>query len=245
MSDDIVGTSGSTYSPAIAKASAYQKWIFDALAPAVGSSLLEVGVGSAPFLEWYQSLKFWYPADIDQNAIAHAVELCRRLHPDVETTGIAGDAGDPQFWTKAPEGVDSIIAVNVLEHIRDEAAFLRGAYETLHPMKGKIGLFVPALSGLYGTMDAAAGHYRRYTKCGLYKILTDANFKVTSIYYMNFAGVLYWWWNGKVKKITRLDDPGLNKSISRMDQIAVPIIRALEGAIHPPIGQSLVAIAES
>jgi len=245
MSDETVRTSGGTYSPAIVEASAYQRWIFDALSPAVGSSLLEVGVGSAPFLAWYESLSSWHPADVDRDAVTRAVELCCQRHSDTKTSGIVGDAGDPHFWTEVPMGIDSVIAVNVLEHIRDDASFLRGAYGALRFAEGRIGLFVPALPVLYGTMDEAAGHYRRYTKRGLHRMLTDAHFTVIDIRYMNFAGMFYWWWKGNVKKVRQLDDPELNTSIRNIDTYALPVIRTLERIIHPPVGQSLVAIAQA
>jgi len=241
MSDRPIGQE--TFSPAIGKAAAYQRWIFDLIKPAIGSRLLEIGVGSVPFSRLYPPLISWYPADIDSTMVAEAVQIGSDRLPSTQILGIVGDAGTSEFWNKvrAHHQPDSIIAVNVMEHILDDVGFLKNAFDVLpEDGSGRMALFVPALPSIYGSMDASAGHYRRYRKNGLASLATSVGFEIESLQYVNAPGILYWWWRGKVRKTTDLTDPMLLDSISRIDRYAVPLIRMVEDRISPPIGQSLV-----
>ena len=61
---------------------------------------------------------------------------------------------------------ETVIAVNVLEHVERDAEFLRAAHLTLTP-GGSLLLLVPAVPRIYGSLDKAFDHYRRYTRSGL------------------------------------------------------------------------------
>ncbi|QQR60728.1 class I SAM-dependent methyltransferase [Candidatus Uhrbacteria bacterium] len=231
-----------TFNPAISKAMGYQRWIFDLMKPVIGLHVLEIGVGSAPFVGLYSGIRRWYPCDIDSKSVARALEIGTSALPGVQIKGYVGDAGSDAFWDQLSESEpDTVIAVNVMEHVKDDALFLRRIYQVFDRSgSGSVGLFVPALPFIYGSMDASAGHYRRYTRSGLMKLCQDAGFVVEHIQYVNFPGIFYWWWRGKIRKTRDLADPGLENSISKIDQYAVPIIRFFEDRVPPPIGQSLV-----
>ena len=51
---------------------------------------------------------------------------------------------------------------NVLEHIEDDAAAVR-RFRSVLPEGGRLVILVPALPALYGSIDEAIGHFRRYT----------------------------------------------------------------------------------
>ena len=231
-----------TFNPAISNAMGYQRWIFDLMKPVIGRHVLEIGVGSAPFVRLYSGICRWYPCDIDSKSVVRALEIGASVLPGVQIKGYVGDAGSDVFWDQLSESEpDTVIAVNVMEHVKDDALFLRRIYQVFDRSgSGSVGLFVPALPFIYGSMDASAGHYRRYTRSGLMKLCQDAGFVVEHIQYVNFPGIFYWWWRGKIRKTRDLADPGLENSISKIDQYAVPIIRFFEDRVPPPIGQSLV-----
>ena len=134
---------------------------------------------------------------------------------------------------------DSVVAVNVLEHVEDDVALLRAARAALAPT-GKVLLFVPALMPLYGSLDRAFGHVRRYTKGSLEAALRGAGLRPIRIRYFNLPGVATWFLAGRVLRRTTL----WPADVRRYDRWVVPWMTRLERRWEPPVGQSLVAVAE-
>jgi SAM-dependent methyltransferase len=58
--------------------------------------------------------------------------------------------------------VDSVVAINVLEHLEEDVCVLKAMGATVVP-GGKLVLLVPSYPSLYGEFDRAVGHVRRYT----------------------------------------------------------------------------------
>ena len=113
-------------------------------------------------------------------------------------SALLGDIGDPALVTRfSREQLDTVVAVNVLEHIRDDVSALRHVACILSSL-GRVILLVPALPLLYGTMDEADGHYRRYTLRGLVHKLQASGLKAVRMFYFNILGVLGWFVNGRV-----------------------------------------------
>jgi SAM-dependent methyltransferase len=133
---------------------------------------------------------------------------------------------------------DSVVAVNVLEHVERPPEFLRAARQTLVP-GGALLLLVPALPALYGSLDAAFEHYRRYTRSELAASLRDAGFKIETLHYLNFVGVAAWFAAGRVLRRRTLG----RTQVRFYDRWVIPWLRRIESRVHPPIGQSLLAIA--
>ena len=75
-------------------------------------------------------------------------------HADVAALG----ADDRKF--------DSVVLVNVLEHIDDDVGALADLRELLEP-GGRLCVFVPAFDGLYSDFDRRIGHRRRYRRSQL------------------------------------------------------------------------------
>ena len=97
---------------------------------------------------------------------------------------------------------------------------------------------VPAHQALFGPMDSAIGHHRRYSRASLDALLTEAGFEAPETRYFNAASIVGWWLNGKVLRRTM---PG-GSQIRLFDRL-VPVLRAAEEVIRPPFGLSLIAAA--
>jgi hypothetical protein len=133
--------------------------------------------------------------------------------------------------------MDSVIAVNVIEHIRDDAEFLQRTFSALAP-GGTVVLFAPALGVLYGTLDESFEHYRRYSKPELIRMLTQARFSMEKVLYLNFVGIFTWFLAGRVLRRRTLRPA----QVRLYDRWVVPWISKAERLWEPPLGQSLLAI---
>ena len=145
----------------------------------------------------------------------------------------------------------------VFEHIKDDEAAFENSFSLL-TQGGKLLLFVPAGPKIYGGLDVDMGHYRRYTKEGLVSKAERAGFKIIDCYYTNFIGYFLWWGRGKFlsqlldKSHSRPDresiqmnqGPRIDKIFAQFVNLIIAPLLYLEKIIHPPIGQSLVLIAQ-
>jgi len=87
------------------------------------------------------------------------------------------------------EPVDFVYSMNVLEHIKDDAAAILEIRETLSP-GGIFLLYVPAFPILYTAMDSRVGHFRRYRLTPLCQLLKDQGFEVQAARYVDSLGFL-------------------------------------------------------
>ncbi len=136
------------------------------------------------------------------------------------------------------ERFDTIICLNVLEHVDDDVGSLAAMRALLAP-RGRLVLLVPALPALYGTIDRALGHHRRYRRSDLAALFRRTGLSVAHIEYFNLAGIPGWWFAGKV--LRRQLIPG--GSLKVYDAL-VPLFR-LERLLPWRLGQSLIAIGEA
>jgi SAM-dependent methyltransferase len=93
--------------------------------------------------------------------------------------------------------IETIISLNVLEHVEDDRAVLRNFFNLLAP-RGHVILIVPCHPSLYTECDKALGHFRRYSDKEIKDKLEEAGFKLLSLKQINRLGVLGWYMNGKL-----------------------------------------------
>src|SRR5262249_15476603 len=101
------------------------------------------------------------------------------------------------------ERIDTIVALNVVEHIEDDVGALATMREILAP-NGRMVILGPARQSIYGEMDKALGHFRRYSKRTLADCFRRAGFRVEKLAWFNRFGVAGWWFNGRVRKVSRI-----------------------------------------
>jgi SAM-dependent methyltransferase len=134
---------------------------------------------------------------------------------------------------------DSVLLSNVLEHIADDReAVLR--FKSVLPPGGRLVVLVPANPLLFGSLDEAVGHFRRYTRGGLRDLLQGCGFTVEHLESMNVLGIPGWFVNGKV--LRRRVMPPLQL---RIYDLVAPLIAAVEDGARPPVGMSLLAVARA
>jgi len=87
---------------------------------------------------------------------------------------------DLQKKFSLPFTPDLVTCMDVLEHLQDDAFFLREVNANLAD-NGVFLISVPNHPTFFSYWDKAVGHYRRYDKGGLLRKLSDAGFEVRSL----------------------------------------------------------------
>jgi 2-polyprenyl-3-methyl-5-hydroxy-6-metoxy-1,4-benzoquinol methylase len=219
----------------LAELDRYNHWLYEQIAEALGDSILEVGSGTGNITRFLCANGCQVMAT---DVVPGYCNILQRSFGGMPNVSI----GKFDLTAKAPEefirhAFDTVVCLNVLEHIEDDLFALRQMREVLIP-SGRLALLVPAHRVLYGEFDRAVGHYRRYERSELTAKLEQAGFRVRKMRFFSFAAVLPWLINGRLLKRDYLP-MGQASMANRL----VPLLK-LERLIGPPFGLSLVAIGE-
>lgn len=217
------------------KAVNYNRWIFETVRPYLGRRILDVGCSVGNITRLFVEHGVDLVIGVDANA--RAVErINQALGSSGRFRGLCLDVAelDPTMFTA--EKIDTVSCLNVLEHIEDDLHLLQACHATL-VNSGRLILLVPALQALYGSMDIADHHHRRYSRAGLSDLIREAGFRIDRVFYMNLVGIIGWLMNGRLLKRTLIPE----KQLQVFDRV-IPLLRRIERLTPPPIGQSLVAI---
>lgn len=209
----------------------YFDWQRRMVLPHLGQRVLEIGCGVGNFTKYLLDRELVMGTDVEPACI----EAHRTSYPQVRS--LVQDVLDPAFLLWKDERPDSIVCLNVLEHVDGHLAALRQMHAVL-PEGGRVVLIVPAFECLYGPIDALLGHYRRYTKSSLRRAAAITGFLTGHVRYMNSIGFLGWWFNARILKRTEQSE----SQIVLFDSRIVPALSKLEGIVAPPFGQSLFAV---
>ena len=210
----------------------YNRWVWERLQPFIGQRVLEAGAGNGTMTRFLYGRELIVATDKETPYVDRLRNAFRR-RPGVEVERFDLEADDAARL--AQHRFDTVTCINVLEHTTDDVRALRTAFELLVP-GGRVVIFVPAGQSLYGSMDRGIGHQRRYEKEELIAKLKDAGFEVEHVSYQNRVAKLAWWLNAKL-----FGRRALPAAQSRMFDLMVPMLRALEGS-NPSSGLSLIAV---
>ena len=210
-------------------------WMFEQFEPHVRGRMVEVGAGIGTFTEraleaGAEQMLLIEPeegcaGELERRFAADPrVEIARELLPDAPALrGIAGQA-------------DFVLCQNVLEHIEDDHATTAAMGAALRP-GGNLTLLVPAVPRLFGTLDLAYGHWRRYTPDSLRAVVEGAGLEVLDLYPFNALGIPGWWLKN------RTGSAGIGPLALRAYDSVVGAWSALERRRRPPVGLSLIVHA--
>ncbi|QGK70409.1 methyltransferase [Allosaccharopolyspora coralli] len=208
---------------------AYQR---ELIRPHCGRTVLEVGAGTGEFADGFTGTDRYVVTDVDPGAVSHMKERFQH-RPEVEAMQF-----DLDGQQVLDDPVESLIAINVLEHVEEDAAALRSLSESLRP-GGSVILFVPGYQRLYGEFDRKVGHFRRYTPSTVSAAAREAELRVEVARPVNFVGAFAWW--AAVRKGgAGAPNPRL---VSVYDRFLVPVTRRIEKHVRVPFGQSVLCVA--
>lgn len=212
----------------------YNKWVFTNISPYLGERILEIGCGIGNITQLIKHKNLLVGIDVNAR---HLSQLKKKILTDENLILLKKDITEPKD-IKALRSFhfDTILCLNVLEHIKDDQKCLQQLNSLLED-NGRIVLLCPNYPRLFGTTDESDGHYRRYSKKSLVNKVINAGFVVNVVYCMNILGVFGWLLHGRVLKVkTHV------RSHFRILNLAAPLLMRLENIFKPPIGLSLIVI---
>ncbi len=211
----------------------YNAFLFETVSPAIGQRVLEVGSGTGTMTHYLRGRDRVFATDVDPQYV-HLLERRFEHASNVEVATL--DLGETVPEVVARQRYDTILCLNVLEHVADDRAAVRRLAELLEP-GGRLIVLVPAHRGLFGEMDRAVGHHRRYSRGELARVLAEAGLAVEGESFVNATSTPGWFLNGRVLK--RRSVPGLQ---ARLANLLVPLYR-FERRLGLPFGLSVIAVA--
>jgi len=218
------------------RATRYFEWQSRMAAAQLGPRVIEVGCGLGNFTRHLLDRELIVALDVEADCVTHLKDRFPG-HPYLEARCL--DVQDPEFLSLASYRPDSIVCLNVLEHVRDDLRALQHMYQVLTP-GGRAVFLLPAFESLYGPIDQNLGHFRRYSKRSWGDLAARAGFRVKLARFTNPVGFLGWWMNAKLLRKTEQSEA----QIAIFDSVVVPVMSRAESFMEPPFGQSIFTVLE-
>jgi SAM-dependent methyltransferase len=224
----------------LSSADKFNTWMYETIKPYCKGEILEIGSGigniSKYFLEAKANITL---SDIRVNYCQYLEENLKKYSTLKEIVNL--DLVDPLFETKYKNHLnkfDTVFALNVVEHIKDDKLALENAKKLLKS-SGKLIILVPAYDFLYNNFDAELYHYRRYNLKKLQSLFTSANLNILQGFYFNCIGMLGWYVSGKLQ-----GNKNIPKSQVSIYNKLVWLFRIADKIVMNKTGLSVIVIGE-
>ena len=213
------------------RAPRFTKWMADVIRPYIGERVLEIGAGTGNLTLQLIPRKLYYASDINP----HYLTYLKNLIPDHPYLRVGYTDGEKHDSYPSDEKFDTVICLNVVEHLENDFGALRNIRDVLEE-NGRAIVLVPCGPGLYGTLDKVLGHYRRYSKAQFTELAAQAGFHLDALLSFNRFGSPAWWLNGR---LLRRKTFGLWQI--KMLNFLTPMVRVIDRFLPlPPL--SIIAI---
>jgi 2-polyprenyl-3-methyl-5-hydroxy-6-metoxy-1,4-benzoquinol methylase len=216
----------------------YNKWIYEIIRPYCKGDIIEIGSGIGNISQIL----------IKENCSVVLTDLkenyCQILkdkfsHSEHSPRILKLDLTHPEFsvvYAGLMNSFDTIVILNVLEHIKDDNQALQNCYSLLRE-GGYLIVFVPALQCLFNRFDRGLEHYRRYNKTKLSQLIYQNNFEITIRRYMNFVGIIGWFVSGSILRYNIVPD----RQIKLYNKL-VPVFKVIDKIIFNSIGLGAICV---
>lgn len=222
----------------IGEADQFNKWMFETILPFSKGKILEVGSGlgniSTFFLEnrneiLLTDLRTEYCTLLEDKFSSKSnligVEQLNLIHPDFDN-----------FYYDHLEKYDTVFALNVIEHIKDDNLAISNCKKLLKN-NGHLIILVPSYQRLFNRFDKELGHFQRYTQNSLQQLFMNNHFSIVHKQYFNLIGIVGWYISGSLMK----KDSIPSKQMKVYDKL-VPIWQVLDKLFKNKIGLSTIII---
>ncbi len=219
----------------LARARGYNRWICDLIGPYITGRVLDIGSALGNITRHFLDREAVVSLDIEPDYVDYLNRTYGRSAP---LQALHCDIADPQVLAVLqPASFHSAMCLNVIEHIPDHQAVLDHVAELLKP-GGYFAVVAPAVPWIYGAMDAADHHCRRYWLGEMTALFESAGFEVVERRYFNLVGALGWFYYGRILKREYIPAGcwlGLADHLIRLG-------RQVERLVRAPLGQSVICV---
>ncbi|MCX6633205.1 MAG: glycosyltransferase [Candidatus Solibacter sp.] len=194
---DIYVDKGAKILDSLAGTKRFNRWMADTVRPWLGTRVLELGAGIGNMTQHLsRGRKIYVASDINEEHMARS-RVRFRGRPNLAVRKC--DLCDSEDFKPLLGQFDSVVCLNVVEHVEDDLAALKNIRSALKP-GGCAIILVPQDQKAYGTLDEVLGHYRRYSEAQLRARMEDAGFVVERMLHFNRASRPGWRFNGQLLK---------------------------------------------
>ena len=224
-----------------ARATHFNKWLFDTIFPWCKGRVLEVGSGIGNLSTFFLQEEILLTASDLRDEYCNILQ--EKFGKNSFLQGIKSiDLSEKDFDTRYASlagQFDTVVALNVIEHIEDDSYAVANCKKLLAP-GGNLVVLVPAFKTLYNLFDEELGHFVRYTSKTLPQLLKDGGLSVIHDQYFNAAGIAGWMINGKLlkKKI-------IPKAQLQLFDKLIPAMKLVDVITFHRIGLSVIAIGQN
>jgi 2-polyprenyl-3-methyl-5-hydroxy-6-metoxy-1,4-benzoquinol methylase len=215
-----------------ARARKFNIWTADTVREYVGDRVLEIGAGIGNLTNQFIPRELYVASDIDANYL-HYLRSYSIGKPYLRVMKI--DAENREQFSELESQFDTVLMLNVLEHLADAPEALRNIWSALKP-GGRAVILVPNHPSLYGTLDEGMGHRKRYSIEELRAALIATGFQVEKIFDFNRVSVPGWWFNCRILRRKRVSRVQL-----KLMELAMPLLKRID-RLWPWSGNSLIAL---
>jgi glycosyltransferase involved in cell wall biosynthesis len=225
---------GSQILARLSRAPKFNAWMADTIRPYCGNRILEIGSGTGNLTRKLIPRLNYVATDINPLYLQTLATLSRD-RPYMKTSYC--DVTDISSFPRLAGSYDTVICLNVIEHVKDDMGALSNIKNVLAE-HGTAIILVPQGQWNFGTLDEVLGHERRYSKESLKKLAERSGFRVKTILEFNRIGTPAWFLNGKI----------LHRRVFGLLQVLMlnlftQVFRRVDSALPFP-GLSLIALLE-
>lgn len=236
ISDDVFtgDEHGSATLARLSRAPRFNEWMADVIEPFVGQKVLEIGSGTGNLTMQLVPRQHYVATDSNPQYV-QSLKALEYDRPYLRTQST--DVTKRETFPKIEGGFDTVVCLNVVEHVEDDVGALMNIRDSLAD-GGRAIILVPRGEKMYGTLDEALGHVRRYEPDTLRALAEKASFDVKELLEFNRVGTPAWWLNGKVLRRRKF---GVGQVLAL--NALTPLFRQIDEKL-PVEPLSLIAILE-
>lgn len=219
----------------ISQSQRFNNWLYEEILPGLYGDILEVGSGIGTFTDKLISSFPTSNITLTDISLEYVKKLNNKYSGNTKISTYHLDLNSKMDYERIGYGkFDSIVAINVLEHVEKDEFALGQLYRMLKD-KGTLILLVPCHGFLYNVIDRSVGHFRRYTKSDLGAKIRKTEFAIDRMFYFNALGIMGWYLNGNLFKNSQVNGAGL-----KVLDVLVPILKRTERITGKRAGLSII-----
>lgn len=215
-------------------------WMFESIRPFLKGRILEIGSGIGNISDCV--VKNNLAITLSDYSDHYCSYLDKKFINQPLVKGIFQiDLADSDFDEKYNlliQKFDTVFALNVIEHIKDDQLAIANCRKLLKP-GGHLIILVPAYQSLYNGFDVELEHFRRYTKKTVSELLNSQQLNILQTWYFNMAGILGWFVSGTILRKRQLPSEQLN-----LYNRLVPIFRIMDRLTFNQLGLSVIIVGQ-